>query len=95
MVDLVLQQLRSITLDLDLVPFPFQVLIPDPDPVGPRHSNQKIGEGEAVVPDLEVLVPDIDDLRIDQRPGLVHLDVNHPDRRPNLWGRDSPAAPEA
>ena len=69
-VELVLEQLGPVALQLHLVPLTLEVLIADPDAVGPGDSDEKVGKREAVVPYLEVLVPDIDDLRVDRGQGL-------------------------
>jgi hypothetical protein len=95
MVDLVLEELRTITLDLHFRPFPLQILIPDPNPVRSGHSYQELGKRETVVPDLEVLVSDVHDLWVYQRPRLVHLYVNHSNRRPDLGCRDGSSASKA
>jgi len=94
MIDLVLQELRPVALQVDFLPGALEVLVLDPDPIGPAHADEQVGEGEAVVPHLEVLVADIHDLRVDHRPGLVHLQIDHPDRSTDLRRRDRPSGAE-
>jgi hypothetical protein len=86
MIDFVLEQLRAIALHLDFLPITFEILIAHPDAIGARHPNQEVGERKTVVPHLEILVPYVDDFRVDQRPGPIHLDINHPYRRAELGG---------
>ena len=68
-VDLVLNELGPVTLEVHLRPFPLEVLIANPNPVGTGDPDEKVGEREAVVPDREILVADVHDLGIDERPG--------------------------
>jgi len=92
MVDFVLEQLGTVSFHFDLGPFPFEVLIPDSDPIGSGHSNQQIRKGEAVVPDFEILIAYIDDLWINQRPRLTHIDIYHAHGRSDLRRRDASSA---
>jgi hypothetical protein len=94
MIDLVLHQFGTVPFDLHLGPFASQVLIADSNPMGSGDSDQQVGEGETVIPHLEVLIPDIDDFGIDQRPGLTHMDVHHSDRRPDLGSGYAAPLPE-
>src|SRR5215213_4955596 len=94
-IDLVLQELCSITFDFRLRPFPSQVLVLDPDPVGAGNADPEIREREAIVPDLEILVTDVQDLRIDQGERLVHLHVHHTNGGSDLRRGDGPAVTEA
>src|SRR5262249_6015699 len=91
-VDLVLQQLGAIALELDLMGVSLEILIADPNVIRPLHPDQQVGEGEAVVPHREVLGPDIDDLGIDQGPGLIHFNVDDPNRRTDLRASDGTTA---
>jgi hypothetical protein len=94
-INLVLEQFGPIAFDLDLLPIALQVLVSHPDAIGARDSNQKVGEGETVVPYLEILSPDIDNFRVDERPGPVHLDIHHAYRGPDLGGCYSTATAES
>src|SRR6476661_448664 len=76
------------------MPAALHVLVANPDPVGAGHPDQQVGEGEAIVPDPEVLGPNVEDLRVDEGPRLLHLDVHHSHRRPDLWRGDRSAAAE-
>ena len=95
MVDLVLQQFRAIALELGFMRLAPQVVVADANAVGAEDAHQKVGVREAVVPDRKVLVPDVHDLRIDEHPGLVHLDVGKPERRTDLRRRNAATGAEA
>ena len=84
MVDLVLQQLGERALGFDGVFLPAPVEVGDFDAVGSLHLDHQIGEREARVPHKEILGSDIYDLRVDQQPRLVDLDVDHPHGGPDL-----------
>jgi hypothetical protein len=90
-IDLVLEQLRPITFDVHFLPFAFQILITYPNAVSARDANQEIGERKAIIPDFEVFSTDVYNLGVDQRPGTIHLDISHADRRTDLRGRNSTA----
>ena len=92
-VDLMLQQLRAVAFELGFMGLAPEVVVPHANAVGAENTHQQVGEGEAVIPHREVLVPDIDDLGIDEHPGLFHLDVYEPEWRADLRGSD--AAPTA
>ena len=92
MVDLMLQQFRTVALKLGFMRLPPQVVVAHADPVRPEHAHQQVGIGEAVIPHGEVLVTNVDDLGIHEHPGLVHLDVNEAERCPDLRGRNATAA---
>jgi hypothetical protein len=95
-IDLVLQQLGTVALDLQLGPLTLEILIAKPDPIRPGDPDQEIRKGEAVVPHLEVFGSYVEDLRVDQWPGLSpHLDIHHPNWSPNLRGRNAPPLAEA
>ncbi len=94
-IDLMLQQFSPVTLEVGLMRLATQVMITDANAVGPEHPHEQVGEGKAVIPHREVLVPDIDDLGIYEHPGLVHLDVDQAERRTDLRGRDAASAAEA
>src|SRR4051812_12254947 len=91
-IDLVLEKLCTVSLHFYLLPLPFEVLISHSDPVSPRYTDQEVRERKAIIPDLEVLCPDVDDLRIDQWPRPIHLDVYHSNRGANLRRGDSATA---
>ena len=93
MVDLVLQQFRAIALELGFMRLAPQVVVADANAVGAEDAHQQVGVREAVVPDRKVFVADVHDFRIDEHPGLVHLDVREPERRADLRRRN--AAPGA
>jgi hypothetical protein len=95
MVDLVLQQFRAVALELGFMPLAPQVVVSDANAVGAEDAHQQVGVREAVVPDRKVLVPDVHDLRIDEHPGLVHLDVREPERRADLRRCNAATGPEA
>src|SRR5687768_6112819 len=86
MVNLMLEEFCPITFHLQFRPLPFEILIPNPDAISPGDPYQQIGERETIVPHFEILVADVDDLRIDQRPWLVHFDVNDSHRGTDLRG---------
>src|SRR4051812_5636716 len=90
-----LEKLCPVSLHLDLLPLAFEVLISHPDSVCPRYPDQEVRKRKAIVPDLEVLRAYVDDLRIDQRPGPVHLDVHHSNRGADLRRGDPTATAEA
>lgn len=94
-VDFVLEKFGSVSLEVDLMEVSFEVLVTDPDPVGPLDSDQQVGERKAVIPDRKVLGADVDDFRVDQGPRPVHLDVNDPDGSPDLGPGNPPAGSEA
>ena len=48
MVDFVLQELGSVSSELDLVGLSLQVLVADPDVIGPLNPYQQIREGEVL-----------------------------------------------
>ena len=91
MVDLMLQQFGYITLGVHGVRLALEVVVPHLDSVCALHPDHEIREGEAVVPNVEVLVPHIDDLRVYKAPGLVHFDIDEPDGSADL--RRSDASP--
>jgi hypothetical protein len=93
-VDLVLEELGTIAFHFYLGPLSLQILIAQLDPVGTRHPDQQVGKRKTVIPNLEVFIADIDDLWVDQGPGLVHLHIDHAHGRANLGGRNRPPAPE-
>ena len=95
MVDLVLQQFSAVALELDLMGISLEILIPNPQVIGPLYPDQEVGEGETVVPDREILGPDIDDLRIDQSPRLIHFDLDDSYWRTYLRGGNGATAPES
>src|SRR5689334_1614396 len=72
-----------------------EILIPNPNVIRPLYPDQQVGEGETVVPDGEILGPDINDFGIDQGPGLIHFNLYDPHRCADLRGGDCTAAPEA
>jgi hypothetical protein len=84
MVDLMLQQFRAVALKLGLMRLAPQVVVSDANAVGSEDAHQQVGVREAIVPDRKVFVPDVHDLRIDEHPGLVHLDVRETERRADL-----------
>ena len=92
MIDLVLQQFRTVTLELGFVRLAPQVMVAHPDAVRSQHPHQQVGVGEAVIPYGEILVTDVDDLRVYEYPGLVHLDVDEAERCADLGSRDAAAA---
>jgi len=94
-IDLVLQELCSITFDFRLRPFTSQILILDPDPVSTRNADPEIRERKAIVPDLKILVADVQDFGIYQRERLVHFHVDHTDRGSDLRSSDGAAVTEA
>lgn len=94
-IDLMLQQLRPVALEIGLVRLAAQVVVSDANAVRPEDAHQQVGEREAVVPHREILIADIDDLRIDEHPRLVHLDVHEAERCPDLWRGDAASAAEA
>lgn len=94
-IDLMLQQLGPVALELGLVELAAQVVVAHPNAIGAEDADQQVGEREAVVPHREVLVADIDDFRVDQHPGLVHLDVDQAERGADLGRRDATATAEA
>ena len=94
-IDLMLQQLGAITLEVGLMRLATQVVVAHPDAVRAEHTHKQIGEREAVIPHGEVLFTDVDDLRIDEHPGLVHLDVNQAKGGPDLGRRDTATTAEA
>ena len=73
MVDLVLEQLGPVTLEVGFEFVALHVLIPNSNPVRPLDPHDQAREGEAVVPDREVVGTDIDDFGIDERPGAIDL----------------------
>src|SRR5438093_9801041 len=85
MINLVLDQFRPISFKIHLRPLSFEILMTDSDSIGPGDTDEEIGKGEAVVPNREVLIPDIHDLGIYKGPRLVHLNEEHPDRSTDLW----------
>src|SRR3990172_5106034 len=92
MVNLVLQQLGERALGVKAVAPPREVLVLHGHPVRPVDPDHQVGEREAVIPHQEILISDIHDFRIDQRPALgVFGDEHQPDRRPDLRGRDGAA----
>ena len=94
-VDLMLQQFRAVALELGFVRLAPQVVIAHPNAVGPEDAHQEVGRGEAIVPDGEILVTDVDDLGVDEHPWLVHLDVREAKRCSDLGRCDPAAAAEA
>ena len=94
-IDLMLQQLRAVALELGFMRLAPQVVIAHANAVGPQNAHEQVGEGEAVVPHRKVLVADVDDLGIDEHPGLVHLDVHEAKRRADLRGGDTATGAEA
>ena len=93
-IDLMLQQFRPVALEVGFVRLAPQVVIADADAVGSEDAHEQVGEREAVIPHREVLVPDVDDLGIDEHPRLVHLDVRQAKRRADLRRRDAAPAAE-
>src|SRR4029079_9402609 len=67
-IDLVLEQLGAIAFELLLMPAALHVLIANPYSIDTRDPDQQVGEGEAIVPDPEILVSYVYDLRVDQGP---------------------------
>jgi hypothetical protein len=63
-IDLVLKKLRPIAFEVNLLPVALEVLIPHPDPIGARDPDQEVGERKTIVPHLEILGPNIDDLGV-------------------------------
>ena len=94
-VDFMLEELRAIGLEVDFLLVALEVLKSNPDPVGPLDPDHQIREGKAVVPDREVLGPDVDNLRIDEGPRPIHLDVDDPDWGADLGCRNGPPSPES
>ena len=94
-IDFMLQEFSAVTLEVGLMRLAAQVVVADANAVGPEHTHEQVGEGEAVIPHREVLVADIDDLGIHEHPRLVHLDVDQPERRANLRRRNAAPAAEA
>ena len=94
-IDLMLQQLSPVALEVGFVSPAAQVVIPHTNPVGTEDANEQVGERKAIIPHREILVPDIDDLGIDQHPRLLHFDVHQPKRGADLRSRNAAAAAEA
>jgi hypothetical protein len=94
MIKLVLDQLRTVPFKIHLRPLSFGILVTHSDTVGSGDTDEEIRKGEAIVPNREVLIPDIHDLGIYQGPRPVHLNEDHPDRGTDLWRRDSATASE-
>jgi hypothetical protein len=94
MIDLVLEELRTVTFHLDLLPIAFEILIAYPNSICAGDPDEEIREGETIVPDLEVLCSYVDDLGIDQWPGSIHLDIHHSNRSADLRRRNPSATPE-
>src|SRR3990170_1984651 len=84
-VDFVLEQFGPVAGELDLVRSALEVLVADPNVMGPLDPDQEIGKREAVVPDREILGADVHDFRIDEGPA----GPSHSDRSEG----DGPAAP--
>lgn len=94
-IDLVLQEFGAVAFEFCVVRRPLQILVLDLDAMDPGDPNQELRERKTIIPDGEVLAADIDDFGIDEGPGLIHLDIDHPNRCPNLGGGDRPAAAES
>jgi len=96
MIDLVLQQLGERALGVNAVASSREVLVFHRDAMGSLYPNHEIRKREAVIPDEEVVIADIQDFRIDHRePFGVLDDQEHPDRRTDLRSGDAPAVPVA
>ncbi len=93
-INFMLEELGPITLEIDFVELAPEILVADPDPVGSLHPDQEVREGKTVVPHREIFGADVDDFGVDQGPRTVHLDVNNPDRGPDLGGCDTAAGAE-
>jgi len=94
-IDFMLQQLGPLPLEVCLVLPATEVVIANPDTVSTQDADEQVGKRETVIPDREVLIPDVDDLGIDEHPRLFHLDVHQPKRRTDLRSGDTPPAAEA
>lgn len=94
-IDLVLQQLRAIALEFRFVRLPAKVVVAHANAVGAQDAHEEVREGKAIVPDGEIFLADVDDLRVDQDPGPFHLDVDQAQWRPDLRRSDAAAASEA
>ncbi len=92
MIDFVLQQFGAVALELGFVRLAAKVVVAHPDAVRSQYAHQQVGIREAIIPHGEVLVTDVDDLRIDEYPGLVHLDVDEAERCADLRSRDATTA---
>jgi hypothetical protein len=94
-IDLMLQQLGPVALEVGFMRPAAQVVIAHTNPVGTEDANEEVGEREAIIPHREVLVPDVDDLGIDEHPRLLHFDVHQAKWRADLRSRDAAPTPEA
>jgi len=93
-IDLMLQQFSPVALEVGFVRPAPQIVIADANPVGSEDANKEVGEREAVIPHREVLVPNVDDLGVDEHPGLVHFDVRQAKWRADLRSRDAASTAE-
>lgn len=94
-VDLMLEQFRSIGFQVDLLGVAFQILKSNPDAIGPLDPDHQVRKGEAVVPNREIFGSDVDNLWVDEGPRSIHLDVDDPDWGSDLGRCNRPPGPES
>jgi len=76
MVNFVLNQLGHTTFEIGGLRLTSQVLISDRNSISPVNSDHQARKRETVIPDREVLVSHVHDLRIHQNPGFGCFHVN-------------------
>ena len=89
--DLMLEEFSEGSFSLDLLSLPGEILVLELDTVRSLDAHEEVRNREAVIPHVDVSLPDVDYRRIDQEQRFIELDVDDPDRGPNLGG-GKPAA---
>jgi len=90
-IDFVLEQFGSITLQEDGLLLPVEVPVPDAALLVPFNTYQDIGETHAVVPQHKLIVAEVLKFRIKKRDWSVDIQVDQPDESAYLWRGNSAA----